>query len=314
MPKNYSSEVFPLLAKRGHDLTAFYEIKANLTIDELRALRDGGIVHLQPGIESLSKRLLKAVKKGVTGLQNVYFLKWSRYFGIEISWNLLWGIPGETPDDYDKQIAVFERISHLDPPSSMPEIRIQRFSPMQERPVEFGIEGMRTARTFAALFPEFRETHNQLTYFFDIDGRVGISLEKAAEVFSVVELWREDFRKGSSLFYARIPGRKISFEDRRQAGTCRTDVFAFPASATYELCSLNIMSCERLSERLQAELRITITPDDLKPMLDQFCDRGLMIEEDGLYLAIAIPVSNQLRKECTAEYTSKLLSAYTPVL
>ncbi len=311
MPRTYAANVFPVLADRGYDLTAFYEIKSNLSIDELRSLRMGGIVQLQPGIESLNKKLLRTIKKGVTGLQNIYFLKWCRYFGIEVSWNLLWGIPGETSADYDQQTEMFRKIVHLDPPRSVPEIRIQRFSPMQAKPEQFGVTGLRPAKTFAALFPDFEQSHDKLTYFFDIDGHVGISLEKAAEVFDVVEQWRELFRKGASLRYARLPGRKIEIEDRRWPETKQTDVFAFPASIVYELCSLSIMSPAKLAEQVESEFDIVIPPTGLKKLLDQFCERGLMLEEDGLYLAIGVPVTSYLRSGSSSDHMAKLKASYS---
>ena len=33
-------------------------------------------------------------------LQNVFVLKWFRYYGVEVSWNLLYGFPGESVEDY----------------------------------------------------------------------------------------------------------------------------------------------------------------------------------------------------------------------
>ena len=34
--------------------------------------------------------------KGVRAAQNVNLLRWARYYGIDVGWNILWGFPGET--------------------------------------------------------------------------------------------------------------------------------------------------------------------------------------------------------------------------
>ena len=75
-------------------------MKANLTREQVRLLADAGVRHIQPGIESLSDHVLALMKKGVTGLRNVQLLKWCKEYGIEVDWNILYGFPGETREDY----------------------------------------------------------------------------------------------------------------------------------------------------------------------------------------------------------------------
>ena len=48
----------------------------------------------------LSTHVLKLMRKGTSMLQNLRLLKWCRYYGIEVAWNLIWGFPGETEEDY----------------------------------------------------------------------------------------------------------------------------------------------------------------------------------------------------------------------
>ena len=55
---------------------------------------------VQAGIESLSTHTLKLMKKGSTALMNIQTLKWCREHGVLCDWNLIYGFPGEVPDDY----------------------------------------------------------------------------------------------------------------------------------------------------------------------------------------------------------------------
>src|ERR1041385_1751721 len=95
----------------------------------LIALKNANAVTLQPGIESLSTRLLQLMHKGTTAIQNLALLKWSREQGISLAWNQLCGIPGESQSDYDDQIALIEQIPHFNPPDGPNPVRLDRYSP-----------------------------------------------------------------------------------------------------------------------------------------------------------------------------------------
>ena len=65
----YFKDVLPELARRKMGVKLFYETKANLKRDQIRVLRDAGVLEIQPGIESLSDGVLKLMRKGVSALQ-----------------------------------------------------------------------------------------------------------------------------------------------------------------------------------------------------------------------------------------------------
>ena len=44
-----------------------------------------GVRAIQPGIESLSTRILKLMRKGATRLINVRLLKWAAYYGMTVN-------------------------------------------------------------------------------------------------------------------------------------------------------------------------------------------------------------------------------------
>ena len=52
----YLSGLFPELIASGTTYDIFYEVKANLTREQLKLLRQGGVTHLQPG---LGRQLLR---------------------------------------------------------------------------------------------------------------------------------------------------------------------------------------------------------------------------------------------------------------
>ena len=42
--------------------------------------------------------------KGVKGWHNVQLLKWSREYGLRLSWSILWGFPGEKDEWYAEMV------------------------------------------------------------------------------------------------------------------------------------------------------------------------------------------------------------------
>src|SRR5262249_18068031 len=92
-------------------------------------MAQAGVTHMQPGLESLSSNVLRLMRKGIRAVQNVNLLRWSQYYEIRVSWNFLWGFPGETEQDYTEQAAVIPHLIHLQPPASANRIWLERFSP-----------------------------------------------------------------------------------------------------------------------------------------------------------------------------------------
>jgi radical SAM superfamily enzyme YgiQ (UPF0313 family) len=111
----YFKTLLPELAERKLNVSLFYETKSNLKKEQVRLLRDAGVKHIQPGIESFSDRVLKIMKKGVSGLQNIQLLKWCKEIGVEPLWNFLLGFPGESPDDYRQMPDLASRVCYSGP-------------------------------------------------------------------------------------------------------------------------------------------------------------------------------------------------------
>ncbi len=66
MDKSHARELLPRIRDAGWDLRLYYEVKANLRADQLALFSDAGVSHIQPGIESLSTRVLGADGQGRT--------------------------------------------------------------------------------------------------------------------------------------------------------------------------------------------------------------------------------------------------------
>ena len=166
-------DLLPALAEDGRLWQIFYEVKANLSRAHVAALRAAGVSRIQPGIESLSDHVLKLMRKGTAELRNVQLLKWCREYKVGVDWNLLYGFPGESREDYDQMLAMLPAIEFLDPPAACGPIRMDRFSPYCESTDEFGLTNVRPMKPYQHLYPFSHTSLMRITYHFDFDYRNG---------------------------------------------------------------------------------------------------------------------------------------------
>jgi len=150
-------------------VTLFYETKSNLKKEQVRLLRDAGVTMIQPGIESFSDEVLRLMKKGVSGLQNIQLLKWCKEIGVEPLWNFLLGFPGETPDEYARMAAVMARVCHLPGPTGVTAIRLDRFSPNFIDAAQFGFTRVRPLPFYGFIYDLPEDTRRNLAYYFSYE-------------------------------------------------------------------------------------------------------------------------------------------------
>ncbi|WP_199443474.1 RiPP maturation radical SAM C-methyltransferase [Umezawaea beigongshangensis] len=139
MPKAYYTDLLPQLAAREVPFRLHTEIKANHPPERVEQLAAAGFVAIQPGIESFSSTVLRAMDKGVRGIDNVSLLKEGYRQHLMIYYNLLYGLPDDVVDDYRQMCTLLPRLYHLMPPVSRTEVVVTRFAPLQADPQRFGI-------------------------------------------------------------------------------------------------------------------------------------------------------------------------------
>ena len=195
MPHQYFRTLLPRLAQELPNLQVFYEQKSNLSLGKVAALRQAGVTLVQPGIESLSTPLLKRMKKGVTAGQNIDLLRYCRSVGVTLVWNILYGFPGDLAHEYDSMLNILPKLKHLNPPSGVFSVCIERFSPYFERPQEYGITNLRPAQAYATFLPQ-RADIGKIGSQFEADFSAESLLDEtvAAELWRLVIDWHQPWR------------------------------------------------------------------------------------------------------------------------
>ena len=212
----------------------FYATKSNLTFEQLRLLRLGGVRSIQPGIESFSSQVLRLMRKGCTGVQNIQLLRWCEELGISVCWNILYGFPGEPPCEYKRMAELVPLLTHLQPPAFCESARMDRFSPMFAAPERFGLARRRPIPGYSYVYPLKDPDLEKLAYFFDFDYVYGRQPGNyVTDLIREVEVWatlRRQHRTQLDLFQA---GSVVLINDTRPCAVKRTHVLSGVAAKIY---------------------------------------------------------------------------------
>jgi len=164
MPREYIPGIFAKISLRP-DITIFYEVKADLTAEDMEILSKAQVKEIQPGIEALATSTLKLMRKGTSVFGNIRFLQNSRIYGIRIGWNLLIGFPGEEESVYEKYYRDIPLLHHLQPPSGVFSVRFDRYSPYFTHPEKYHLD-LHPLDYYSFVYPFDEGVISRIAYFF----------------------------------------------------------------------------------------------------------------------------------------------------
>jgi hypothetical protein len=260
---------------------------------QVERLAAAGVTAVQPGIESLSGRVLELIRKGVTPLQNIAFLKHARELGLLPAYNLLVGVPGETADDYAPLLTLLPKLAHLHPPAAVAPIEFHRFSPYQRDPASFGLE-LRAAADYSFLHPLPEPELARIAYFFE-DAR-GVAPGPHVRPFGQAVLaWCRAYREDDCLLTWQRDGDDVLVDDRRPAfGPRRLRLRGFAVEVLLALREVGTLSAlQGLAQRVPEAAPAGPLADDViafgaadflvapRAGLAPLLAAGLLLEEGG---------------------------------
>jgi ribosomal peptide maturation radical SAM protein 1 len=289
----YFGDLLPELARRKLPFELFYETKANLKKEQVQLLRRAGVTLIQPGIESFSDVVLKLMKKGVSWLQNVQLLKWCKQFGVHPYWNVLWGFPGEPPEEYARMAQLTPWLTHLPAPRSMFGLRLDRFSPNFFDAERLGFRALRPADSYRHLYAELSPAarHNLAYYFqFDYADRRDVS-SYVRPLLRQLRMWKRVNRR-SDLFSIEAHGRLLVW-DLRPAAVQPATILAGLDRRLYEACD-QVTDVRALCGLAAGTDGMALPVDVVRQQLRPLVDRGLMVTDGTRYLSLAIPVGEYM--------------------
>ncbi len=286
MPINFFDRLLPALRNEGRQYSLFFEMKANLTRMQVRALAEAGVGTIQPGIESLSSPVLRLMRKGVRAAQNVNLLRWSAHYGINVFWNVLWGFPGETERDYSAQAALVPHLIHLQPPIFATRISLERFSPFYFDRATFPDVQIEPPGSLKFVYPD-SIVLERVAYYFEHGFPAELPDATYAPLRAAVDLWKEKWRDSAPLLNYRWSPGLLHIEDRRNPGAPKLFRFNSPLSEIYTAIADRPLSSGAIGERLG----LVFDAVEIAEALDLFAAQGLVMRDEELFLALALPAT-----------------------
>ena len=280
----YFNDFLPMLATQQHGLKLFYEVKANLKKEQLQVLLEAGVSEIQPGIESFSDHVLRIMRKGVSALQNIQLIKMCRQLGMNVFYNLIWGFPGESPEDYAEMASLVPLLSHLEPPVGEGAIRIDRFSPSFEQATELGFGELIPHPAYRYVYPFSEEALSRLAYFFVSAHAIDHEAPYTDALASEVHEWRTSHPK-SDLFWMQTEDYLLIWDFRPIAIEVLTVL-----KGIEKLCYLEceqIRTARQIVQSLKAHDELRADQRTIDEILDSLTKRNLMIRRGDSYLALA---------------------------
>lgn len=284
MDSRYFKSLLPKLAEKDWDLRVHYEVKSNLRDEQLQLLSECGVRHIQPGIESLSGRLLQLMQKGVTGARNVQVLRDCEERNLTVSWNYLYGFPGETPQDYLSIISQLPNLHHLQPPNSAARIVLERFSPFFTDP-SLGFAERSPSRLYSLIYGLNDDSLQDMVYLFDSRAQ-GIGGEVEEALLGAVAKWRSAYAAGSELV-AVDDGEVVLVTDRRDNRGER-----FLLEDPLEVALFRTLRIPRRLTRLREDLGrngLAAAEHLIFDAIARLVERGLTYQDDGWIVGVCNP-------------------------
>jgi ribosomal peptide maturation radical SAM protein 1 len=278
IPNSYFATVLPSLAALPRPPKLFYEAKANLKEAQVALMRKAGIYSIQPGVESLSTPILKLMRKGISAHQNIMLLRSSAKLGMRAGWNLIYGFPGETRQNYRDMLALIPALTHLRPPDGLSEIMMDRFSPNFNDHERMGIPAIKPFEIYRGLYPSDAPL-DDIAYHFDGIYTTEFLADKTLlrEFCDGVEQWRNLWRNTQ-----RRPALRLETTANGAAFVIDTRPIARD-----HLAELSSEAVDALThfERPRPQEGL---PPAVAQHLDVFLQRRYVVDHENLFLSVVV--------------------------
>lgn len=288
LPTNYIKEVLPIIDPPSNT-TIFYEVKADLSEEDLKILSKAKVNCIQPGIESLATSTLKLMRKGTSSFQNLTLMKNALMNDVELVWNILIGFPGEGEGVYEKYVRDIPFLTHLPPPTGVYPVRFDRFSPYFMKADEYGLD-LHPYDYYELIFPFSKEVlANMAYYFMDHNSTADYFVATANWVHKIrekVQMWRGHWNRESRPIPPRLffqeNGRGDTIYDSRTGDVVEHEVGEIGKQVLQQLAK------PKRIDKLAAELEHIPDFNPEKP-LDGLLEKGLVFQDGDRYMSLVFP-------------------------
>jgi ribosomal peptide maturation radical SAM protein 1 len=286
LAKNYFSEVLPYLNPPA-DASIFYEVKADLSEEDVKILAEKRVNLIQPGVESINTSTLKLMKKGTSAFQNLILLKNCAMHNVFPVWNLLVGFPREGEEVYKKYVDDMPLLTHLPPPNGAAVVQFHRYSPYFTKALEYGLE-LQPLEYYQFIYPFSKESIENIAYYFedtkfDAEYRIAIT-SWIARIQKGTNYWRSRYNHSAMparLHFKESDGETVVY-DSRSGQAVEHKI----SEAGLEI----LRACNKANRVAQLKAQLGHLPYfDAEKEVAYLQERGLLFQEHERLLSLVLP-------------------------
>jgi ribosomal peptide maturation radical SAM protein 1 len=281
-------DLIPKLAALNLGVAIGWDIRGAITKAQLRGMREAGVRSITPGLESLSDPVLRLMRKGTSVLQNLQLLKWCLEFDIHVIWNMIWGFPGEPPEECDRMARLVPLLTHLPPPTGFGSFMLGRSAPLFEDAAASGLSDVRASPAYGYIYPGLSEEElANLAVYFVYDYRVPQAVEEYTRpLLKALHQWHKVH--GQSELWSLDEGDRLIIRDRRPAAVRSVTVLKGEQRVAYLACdrARNLDQLHRFLRK--TSIKAVASHDRLEAFLQPLVDSFLMLRHGDHFLSLAV--------------------------
>jgi ribosomal peptide maturation radical SAM protein 1 len=288
LPRTSTADLLRGLAALNRDLSIFAEIRATTPLSELRLMPPAGLRRVQVGIEALSTRLLRKLRKGTTAIQNLETMKHCEALGIVNLSNLILEFPGSDEADVAETLAAMEFAGPFRPPKPV-SFWLGLGSPAWGRAGAHGLRRVGNHPRWARIFPSpiFRRLPFMIQAYHGAAGHQRRLWQPVRERLRAWSKTFADLHRGTPadpILAYRDGGDFLLLRERRPDGDAATHRLEGASRRIYLFCSRH-----RSRRRILAAFG-ELPEDRITTFLRMMTAQKLMFSENDRFLSLAVPV------------------------
>lgn len=280
------------------DFRAWCQTRVKFKKEHLRTLGHSGVDTIFVGIESLSTPVLELMRKGHTALEAIEVLKWGLEYGITITWNMIFGFPGEKAQHYEQMADLMKSLFHLNPAFQLSSLVLNRSAVYFDEAGTYGIELMAAEHLQDPLYylaHQLGEEKCMQDLAAGFSGKYRrIDQGVVQQCQKILEEWRKDFPKNyGRLWYRRGPGFIKIFDFRANV---EQQVYTLEElEAKIYLACDSAASVDEIWEGFTADEKSQVSRGEIKEFLDELAANRLAYKENGRCLSLALSEQGMIK-------------------
>lgn len=269
-------ELSNILVDREIKVPLMIYSRCSTEFEYYQSIKKMGTDSLIVGIEAISDGLLKKMNKGINTIRNIQCLKYCAKVGLNCTYNLFYGYPNFTRDDFDETMSNMDYIMGFQPPESLCDMELQFGSPAFNNSKQFDIVEVLPDRCEQMILPE-----NALTFLYEYD-TIESHEKYSYKILDKVIRWNDLFQKHGFLTLTyRIYNELVEISDYRQIEEMSPLVYLL----NEEESKVFIM-CDKLMTR--ARIKAALIDVDVDEAIKKLVEKKILFVSGDECLAVPL--------------------------